>query len=674
MDETLQLLLGFEPGAFAGTFESWAERIHPDDREAVLGSVERAVERGGTYQVEHRVVAPDGSVRWIEARGEVVATPEGDVVGTTGCAWDVTDELAVAREREQAVAQLEEAARRDRVAHARLAFLTDLVEALAGARDEADALHRAAKAAVPRLGDWCSIAVVTDDKTPHFEVAHTDPEMIRYARDLIDRFPYDPAARTGIANVIRTGATEFVAEIDAHVLAALDTTDEGREIVRDLALHSWIIVPLRSHDRVLGAMQFVNSSSSRTYTEDDVVLAEAVADRIASAIENRRLVDELHRDRFRTALDSLLDHVTIARSVRDDEGRIVDFTIEFMNAPSRDGAGRGPDELVGKRVTEMYPNIVDSGLYEHYLDVVQRRVSFVQERVPYEDVTPDGRPIRGWWTVHVVPFGDGYLASSRDETDAVRAEQEIQHAREAELRTSHAMMVLQRSALPTSLPTVAGLRFGVRYEPAGREFPVGGDWYDAFRITGRDSVGIVIADVAGHGRESAGVMLQVRNTLRAFALEGRPPDEVLRRTNDVIRATADAVRFVTCSYAVIQPDASVISFANAGHLPPLVHGVDGTVYASGRTGAPLGVLHEPEYGVDVLHVCKGDLLLWFTDGLVERRDEHLDVSLDRLRGEVALLPRHDPQHVVDRIVDDAIDGTVRSYDIAVVAVAISDPD
>jgi serine phosphatase RsbU (regulator of sigma subunit) len=146
---------------------------------------------------------------------------------------------------------------------------------------------------VPGLGDWCSIHVLpSKGEVPVVEIAHVDPAMVAYARELQGRFPYQPDAPTGVARVIRTGQTEFYPDITDDVVAELELDDETRDIVTQLALRSSICVALTKRGRVLGAMQFVMSSSSRRYTIDDVALARTVADRIASSIENVRLHEQ----------------------------------------------------------------------------------------------------------------------------------------------------------------------------------------------------------------------------------------------------------------------------------------------------------------------------------------------------------------------------------------------
>ncbi len=293
-DERLEALFGLAPGQFDGTFDSYIARLHPDDRDGVLQEVDEAVRSASTYRVEHRVVWPDGSVRWIVGAGGATVDEHGAVTGTIGCAMDVTDRVAQDLERQHLAAVAEEAAERERVQRERLEFLAAINDALNAASSVREIMVNVTATAVPRLGDWCSIHVLPrkDALIPDVEIAHTDPKMVTYAHQLRERFPYNPHAPTGVATVIRTGETAFYPDITDDVMTDLDATDEAREIINHLALRSAITVPLVKRDRILGAMQFVMSSSSRRYTGDDVALAQTVAGRIASSLDNHRLNEQ----------------------------------------------------------------------------------------------------------------------------------------------------------------------------------------------------------------------------------------------------------------------------------------------------------------------------------------------------------------------------------------------
>ena len=306
-DARLEALFGLEPGTFDGTFDTWVSLLHPDDRAGVLQAVERAVEKRGRYTVEHRVVWPDGSVHWLEGSGQVTLDAVGQVTGTIGCTRDVTDVVIGEQERQRLTLEALEAAEQERVNRERLEVLGSINDALAVSRDRRQLMANVVRAAVPRLGDWCSIYVFADEDTrvPEVETAHVDPEMVAYARKLQAQFPYDPDAPTGMPAVIRTGTPEIHRDIDAAVMADLSVTGEARDIVQRLALRSAIAVPITKRGRTLGGLQLIMTESRRRYSDDDLALAEAVAARIAASLDNLRL-SELNRSIAITLQEGLL--------------------------------------------------------------------------------------------------------------------------------------------------------------------------------------------------------------------------------------------------------------------------------------------------------------------------------------------------------------------------------
>ncbi len=669
-DDTLTALFAAAPGEFGGSFESWAARVHPDDWPDVQRELDAALRERRAHSFRHRVagVVPE---RWLEARGDVILDDVGEVVGTIGCVWDVTEHVENDRQLQQALQALAAAAEVDAITRDRFEFLSLLNDALTPS-DPREAVRNAASVAVPRLGDWCAVALVDDrdEHEVHIEVAHRDPDLVHHVRDFVSRVPVDPAERGVLADVIRTGSTQFVPVVEESMLAALN--DDRRDFVVGLGPRSAIIVPVRGPGRNRGAVVVANSSTRRSFTPDDVILVHALADRLGVALENRRLEADLRRDEFRAALDSLMDHVTIARAVRDASGSVVDFTMEFINESSRDGAGRGPEQLVGTRVLDSYPGLRESGLFDRYVQVTEEREPLVVDRMRYDDVAPDGTPIEGWWSVRVVPFRDGYLATSRDETEAIRSEQVVREAEADHERTVHAMRVLQSTALPAVLPQEPGLSFAVRYEPANERLPVGGDWYDAFVVPER-GIGVVIADVAGHGMEAAGVMLRIRNALRAYAVEGGDPGEVLGRVNHLLTAQPDGGPFVTCAYALLDVAGAAMTWASAGHHLPVRSRGGRAQPLHCAVGPPLGVDPAATYTSSVEQLADSDLIVWFTDGLMERRDEPIDVSLESLYAAIGVLDGGEVESVVDALVRRRSDSGVLDDDAAVIAVRYGPP-
>lgn len=267
----------------------------PPNAAAVLEEHFRAALGGATRQYEHPGIR-GSDVYWLNTISPL-RNADGLVVGGTVVSRDVahTRRLEDAgRNLEVSAAAAAQRAQAERFLRERLEFLNEVNRVLAMTADRRDVMRAVTRAAVPRLGDWCSIHVFFDphDRVPEVEVAHVDPGMIEYAYQLQERFPYDPDAPAGVPSVVRTRQPEFVAEITEELLAEIDIPDDALDVVRKLRLRSAITVPLVKWDRVVGAMQFVLSGPDRRYDHDDLTLAEAMAGRVASSLEAHRLIEQ----------------------------------------------------------------------------------------------------------------------------------------------------------------------------------------------------------------------------------------------------------------------------------------------------------------------------------------------------------------------------------------------
>ena len=188
---------------------------------------------------------------------------------------------------------------------------------------------------------------------------------------------------------------------------------------------------------------------------------------------------------------------------------------------------------------------------------------------------------------------------------------------------------LQRSLIPKCLPKVEGAALAARYLAASTGMEVGGDWYDAVELPdGR--LGLTIGDVVGHGVDSAAGMGQIRSALRAYALDGHGPVGVLRRLNRFVYVLGEGV-MTTLVYLVFDPAVSSVTFARAGHVPPLLVRAVGRVgFLEGGEALPLGVLPDAPYTHAEAKLEPGSTVVLYTDGLVERRGAPLDDGLANL--------------------------------------------
>ena len=198
------------------------------------------------------------------------------------------------------------------------------------------------------------------------------------------------------------------------------------------------------------------------------------------------------------------------------------------------------------------------------------------------------------------------------------------------LREHRVAQTLQRNLLPDALPDVPGVAICARYVPAEPEAVVGGDWYDVIRFSD-DRLGVVVGDVAGHGIASAAAMAQLRTGLRAHALMRGGPAAALLAVNRLSLELHPGT-LATVLYAEFDPNRGELRMANAGHPRPLLISPTGEgTYLDGGRMLPIGVTEDLEPREITVPLAEGSTLLLFTDGLVERRLESIDVSLERLR-------------------------------------------
>jgi signal transduction histidine kinase len=169
-------------------------------------------------------------------------------------------------------------------------FLAKATELFSSSLNYEETLKTLTSLAVPEMADWCTVDIADDMHPPHrrLAVAHVDPAKTEYAWELYRKFPSDPE-NDQVAAVMRSGKSQLVSTVPEGMFEALVKDEEQLRIVRELGLFSWMIVPLRSRGRVLGAVSFVSSDSQRRFTEVDLRQAEEFARRASVAIDNAML-------------------------------------------------------------------------------------------------------------------------------------------------------------------------------------------------------------------------------------------------------------------------------------------------------------------------------------------------------------------------------------------------
>lgn len=269
--ENLGPLRGEARGWHPTTYEHWLSTVHPDDRPMMDSLARRAASTGEGYEQEFRMLVAGGQVRWAETRAHVVLDDAGRPAVVVGLVSDVTE-------------------RRRRDAAAR--FLAQAGLELARSLDIHTTLRRVAELAVPDLADWCSVTLAEPGSLVPVAVAHVEPAKRRLVEELQRRYPPDPDAPIGVPQVLRTGRSELYEQIGDDLLAQAASDEEHLRLLRELDLHSAMVVALTARGRSLGAVTFVYAGSARAYGEHDLELAEELGRRAGLALDNARLHEQ----------------------------------------------------------------------------------------------------------------------------------------------------------------------------------------------------------------------------------------------------------------------------------------------------------------------------------------------------------------------------------------------
>jgi PAS domain S-box-containing protein len=685
--ESLGPLHGLPLGAHPRSYEAFLALVHPEDRPLLADAVRRAMEEGSDYQLEFRVVWPDGSVHWLETRAHVV-----------------TDGRAPSR-LIGLVQDVSERKRRDEDGR----MLAAAAELLSAAHDHRATLRELARLIVTRLADSCCISMLADNGTiEHVALAHVAPDQPGLESELAGQ-ELDGHAPRGLFNVLRTGRSELYESIPA---AMLDDSAPGRgqlEMFRDLRPVSAIIVPLASGRRVLGAMTLMMAESARRYGAEDLAYAEELARRTALAIENlilheserrARRVAEVAAERSRR-LQELA--ASLAEALTPDEVAAV----LVREGTAALGARGGVVYLFDPQKEELVMQ-AHTGYPDWFLDLFrgmsieadsgaalaarERRALWYSDPDEYGAAHPafaTGFERLGYKAVTFLPLLTpkellGVVAISFLESRAFPAD-EREHltalasqcalALERSLLYEHERRVaatLQQSLLPQRLPADERVQIAVRYRPGSAGLEVGGDWYDVIPTPG-GRLAITVGDVVGRGVEAAASMTQLRNALRAYALEGHSPPEALERVDNLVEQLGEG-DFATVVYLELDPEERTARFSSAGHPPLLLLTPDrGPVFLEGGRSLPLGVHGGPERGDETVHLEPGATLVLYTDGLIERRGLAIGIGLERLQ-EAATVAPTDVEELLDHLLSALGAGEELRDDVAVLAVRLAPVD
>jgi GAF domain-containing protein/anti-sigma regulatory factor (Ser/Thr protein kinase) len=462
--------------------------------------------------------------------------------------------------------------------------------------------------------------------------------------------------------------------------------------------HSSYCFPLRAAGRMLGAVYF-SFFTPRVLDEDALATARAVFRQCALALDRAQLFEDELVSRQRTEqLQSLTAALSGALTPQEVAAVFLD---DVRTALGADGAAFA---VVDQDAQELrtagwrgYENeVVEDWLNDPRTGYVPATSALHVRRPVYVDGESDAATQQpellatvartGHRAFAIAPIGVGAaplgvaVFSWRDrrigrgerlfiEALTGQGGLALDRARQYESERKIAE-TLQRSVLPETLPSMQGVQVAVRYLPGTSALDVGGDWFDTIALPG-GSLGFIVGDVVGKGVPAAATMAQLRNGMRAIALDAISPAESVTKLNRLVSEYTDSP-FATMAYLCLDPVSHHVTLVSAGHLPPLViDPLGGVTLLEGGRGLPLGVDPEIEYEEWQTTLEAGSTIVLYTDGLVERRDRPLDIGLDLLAAAAADAPP-DPNALVDTLVEALLGTGSLGDDVAVLAVKLDE--
>ena len=427
--------------------------------------------------------------------------------------------------------------------------------------------------------------------------------------------------------------------------------------------------------------------------DDDVVFIQAVGRLCAQALERARLLEaeritseRLERLQAVTALlGSAMTVEEVARIVVQEGIATVDAAAGALVLAADDGSletvsavGYSDDVLDLYRRFAPTDPVVAARVYRDGRPLWVDSLEQMQAGYPAHELALDPHleaeafvPLRlagGTLGVLMISF-EGPRSLGADEREllltlARQCAQALANARVFE-RDHRIAEQLQRALLPPSLEVPYEGCVAVRYLCGSAEADVGGDWYDlALRPDGR--LGGSVGDVAGKGVLAASRMGQLRTVQRAHSVDGLSPSAVASRLNGLVEAT-DSFLATMVAFDLDQ-ESGELRHCSAGHLPPVLLTVDGRCeFLSGGESLPLGVGADTPYEEARTVLEPGDVVLFYTDGLVERRGLGIDEALERLCEAVARFHGCDPEELLDGLLADLIGDRLLQDDVALLA-------
>ena len=605
-DDRLLQLFGLDHDTFGGTIEAFSACVHPDDVERVTAALKEAIDTAGTYAAEYRILLPTGEVRWMAARGRALAGPDGRSVRLLGAATDTTavqqEETRIARVLESMPTAFFSLDRRWRFTYAN----SEAKRLLGGISEDfiGSVVWEMFPAAVGSEFERQYRHAMETGEPVAFEAYYPPPLDARYeirgwpTPDGLSVYFLDITARHAAQEALDRASRRSALMAEASAAMA-DTWDPETAVGRLVQLvvpelGRWAVVSLTDHGKV-------SPSDWRRGLRD---------------------VGSWHAEEAKRAL------VERYTAIRVPALRETSFMAAALRATE--------PIVINERASEAIASVLAPG---EARDLCLELAADAAVVVP---LRARGRTL-GLMTVfrdrgeHFTPEEVVALGELGDRAGLALDNARL-YAGQRDLAED-----LQRSMM-TPPPEPDHLHIAVRYLPAAEVAQVGGDWYDSF-LQAEGATVVVIGDVLGHDSAAAAAMGQLRNILRGVAAvtEATPAqlltqvDRAMSRLMIKITATTVVARFEQTPEEREQ-GRTRLRWSNAGHPPPIVVMHPDDAAEPQRTD----VLWRPQpnmlLGLDLdlprdeheVTLRRGSTVLFYTDGLIERRGELIDDGIDRL--------------------------------------------
>ena len=674
--------LGYDPDEVIALGEGFVSTVlHPDDAGVFAANLDsvRDLSDGEATSIDYRFRHKDGSWRWFRT----VATPlrrtiDGIVAQVASLSIDVTEQKA--HEAEMAAAALLDALR---------ARLADALQDLAGtsvleaAAAEILAEHlgsiRAHFVEVDQLG--------TDRTVPDLELAVIPGALVSDVE----------AWSVSLARLVRDGKVVAVNEItsDPRVTVAV------RRAATAAGIASVVAHPLRVGQRATRVLVVVRSDR-HAWQPHELKMIEETSERTFHAVERDHQRQTHERQRRRAALIAdvavgLEAQTTVAGAAQELAELLVrdlaDYaTVETFGAEHQllGLAHRNPEhvdvlrelrtrhrlhiddahaaeQVARSRQPQLLANITASVRAEFAIEastaaLLAELATCSHITIPIDlDETRTGALLVGLSDTDRDPYTHDDLDFL---TDLARRVEIMLATSRLRQREHQIAITLQHALLPDETRWHPAAVVEARYQAASDHLQVGGDWFDTYAWP--DHIGVMVGDVVGHSLASAAAMGRLRAAASALATAGTPSPAALATALDRFAHSPDGVNYATAAIVIVDPTTGTLTYTCAGHPPPLVITPDRQVIRLDRaTSPPLGAFVPTARNEATLALEPGSLVVLYTDGLIERRRQSIDLGLHRLR--TSLLDRFDQStaDIVEGIISDLTADQPAEDDIAV---------